>query len=137
AHCVRPYSHSLSDDERFYKTPGEREAEAARDPLTNFSRFLIEEGLIEKHELDAIVRQIHHEVSEDSKSALKADPPAPDSALVHLYSEKVDPTSAVFDVPARPNGEPKTMADLINATLKEEMRHNDRMVVFGEDVADC
>jgi len=137
AHCVRPYSHSLSDDERFYKTPREREAEAARDPLVNFTRFLIEEGVIEKHDLDAIVRRIHHEVSEDSKHALNAPPPKPESALLHLYSEKTDPTSADFDVPARPHGEPKTMADLINATLKEEMRHNDRMIVFGEDVADC
>jgi 2-oxoisovalerate dehydrogenase E1 component len=137
AHCVRPYSHSLSDDERFYKTPREREAEAARDPLVNFTRFLIEEGVIEKHDLDAIVRRIHHEVSEDSKHALNAAPPKPESALLHLYSEKTDPTSADFDVPARPHGEPKTMADLINATLKEEMRHNDRMIVFGEDVADC
>ena len=137
AHCTRPYSHSLSDDERFYKTSGEREAEAARDPLTNFAQFLVEEGLIEQHELDAITRQIQHESFEDSKRALHAAAPDPATALLHLYSETVDPTSPAFDVQAEPQGEPRTMADLINATLKEEMRHNDRMVVFGEDVADC
>jgi 2-oxoisovalerate dehydrogenase E1 component len=137
AHCTRPYSHSLSDDERFYKTPGERADEAARDPLSTFPQFLTEEGLIEQHELDAIVRQIQHEVLEDSRRALKAAAPEPDTALLHLYSETVDPTSSAFDVPALPAGEPKTMADLINATLKDEMRRNERMVVFGEDVADC
>ena len=67
AHCTRPYSHSLSDDERFYKTSGEREAEAARDPLTTFGDFLVEEGLVERHELDAMARQLQHEVLEDSK----------------------------------------------------------------------
>jgi 2-oxoisovalerate dehydrogenase E1 component len=137
AHCTRPYSHSLSDDERLYKTPGERADEAARDPLTTFPQFLVEEGLVEQHELDAIVRQIQHEVLEDSKRALKAAAPDPDTALRHLYSETADPTSPAFDVPAQLQGEPKTMADLINTTLKEEMRRNDRMIVFGEDVADC
>jgi 2-oxoisovalerate dehydrogenase E1 component len=137
AHCTRPYSHSLSDDDRFYKTKREREDEAARDPLVTFSRFLLDEGLIERPELDRIARDLQLAILEDAKTALEAPQPEPESALLHLYSETVDPTSADFDVPAQPEGAPRTMADLINATLKEEMRHNDRMVVFGEDVADC
>jgi 2-oxoisovalerate dehydrogenase E1 component len=137
AHCVRPYSHSLSDDERNYKTKHEREEEALRDPLTTFPQFLIEEGVLDKSEAQHIVREIHHQILEDTHRALKAAPPDPATALLHLYSEKVDPASARFDVAAQPEGEPKTMADLINATLKEEMRHDSRVIVFGEDVADC
>jgi 2-oxoisovalerate dehydrogenase E1 component len=137
AHCIRPYSHSLSDDERLYKTAAERADEAARDPLVTFKQFLIEEGLIEQQDVDAIVRQAQQEVLEDSRRALEAAPPAPETALFHLYSETADPTTSAFDVPAQPQGEPRTMADLINTTLKEEMRRNSRMVVFGEDVADC
>jgi 2-oxoisovalerate dehydrogenase E1 component len=68
---------------------------------------------------------------------MKSPPPAPETALIHLYSDRVDPTSSDFDTPAASEGEPKTMADLINATLRDEMRRNPRMVVFGEDVADC
>jgi 2-oxoisovalerate dehydrogenase E1 component len=137
AHCTRPYSHSLTDDERFYKTARERADEAARDPLVNFSRFLLEEGLIERHQLDQMVREIQQEIFEDTRLALAAPPPAPESALLYLYSETTDPTSADFDTPAQRTGDPKTMADLINTTLKEEMRRNERMIVFGEDVADC
>ena len=137
AHCTRPYSHSLSDDERFYKTPRERKDEAARDPLTTFPQFLLEEGILDRHQLDQIVREVQHEILEDTKIALASVPPGPGTALTHLYSETVDPTSSAFNTPAQPTGEPRMMADLINATLKEEMRRNPLMVVFGEDVADC
>jgi 2-oxoisovalerate dehydrogenase E1 component len=40
ARCIRPYSHSQTDDERLYKTPAERESEAQRDPITRFAEFL-------------------------------------------------------------------------------------------------
>ena len=137
AHCTRPYSHSLSDDDRFYRTRREKDDELEHDPLTGFSRFLVEEGLAERSELDGIVRELQDSIYEDSKRALHSPPPAPETALLHLYSETVDPTSGAFDTPAEPTGEPKTMADMINATLKDEMRRNDRIIVFGEDVADC
>ncbi|HVW87277.1 MAG TPA: thiamine pyrophosphate-dependent enzyme [Bryobacteraceae bacterium] len=137
AHCTRPYSHSQSDDERAYKTKKEREAEAERDPITRMTQFLLEEGLLEPEQLDRMVRGLRHEILEDTHRALAAEPPAPETALVHLYSETVDPTSGAFETPAHPAGEPRIMADLINATLKEEMRRDNRVIVFGEDVADC
>ncbi len=93
--------------------------------------------MLEKADLDRIKKEIDHEILEAAHVALKAAPPAPESALLNLYSETVDPTSSRFDAVAHPEGEPKLMSDLINATLKEEMRRNDRIVVFGEDVADC
>jgi 2-oxoisovalerate dehydrogenase E1 component len=137
AHCTRPYSHSYSDVEKDYKTRREREDETERDPLVTFSRFLLDEGLIERHELDRIVREVQDGIFEDTRRALEAPQPEPQTALLHLYSETANPTSSAFETAAEPSGEPKTMLDLINATLKEEMRRNDRMVVFGEDVADC
>ena len=137
AHCIRPYSHSLSDDERLYKTAHEREEEALRDPFTTFPRFLMDEGMLERADVDRIVREVDAEILADTNAALATVPPEPGTALDRLYSDKVDPTSAVFDVPTRPEGDPRTMADMINLTLKEEMRRNERIVVFGEDVADC
>jgi 2-oxoisovalerate dehydrogenase E1 component len=137
AHCIRPYSHSLSDDERSYKTKHERDEEALRDPLTTFPKFLIEEGVLEASELERMVREIDSDILEDTHRAMKAAPPEPSTALLHLYSETIDPASSQFDAAAQPEGEPRTMVDLINATLKEEMRRDERVIVFGEDVADC
>jgi len=136
AHVIRPYSHSLSDDERLYKTPAERQAEAERDPVVTFPRFLIQEGVLDRHRLQLITHEVDVEVDEATQEALHADPPEPASALVHLYSP-VDPTSSDFCTPPRFSGDPMTMVDLLNATLREEMRRNPEMVVFGEDVADC
>jgi 2-oxoisovalerate dehydrogenase E1 component len=137
AHCIRPYSHSLSEDERSYKTKHEREEEALRDPLATFPKFLVEEGVIEASELEKIVRDIESGLLEDTHRAMEAAPPEPGTALLHLYSEKIDPTGSQFNAVPQPDGEPKTMVDLINATLEEEMRRNERVIVFGEDVADC
>ena len=135
AHCIRPYSHSLSEDERQYKTKAERDAEALRDPLTTFPKFLIDEGLVSHAEIDRINKDVDAEILRATDQALLAA--APTSPLRHLYSEDVDPTSSRFHSPAKHSGPPRIMSDLINTTLREEMRLNDRIVVFGEDVADC
>jgi 2-oxoisovalerate dehydrogenase E1 component len=137
AHVIRPYSHSLSDDERLYKTAAEREAEAARDPVLNFPKFLVDEGVLDRHALQRITHEVDQEIHEATQTALHAEPPARESALVHLYSETVDPTSDQFAASPRFSGEPKTMVDLLNATLHEEMRRDPRVLAFGEDVADC
>jgi 2-oxoisovalerate dehydrogenase E1 component len=137
AHVIRPYSHSLSDDERLYKTDAEREAEAARDPILRYPAWLLEEGVADRHALQWIGHEVETEIQQASDEALKAAPPAAGSVYQHLYSERVDPTSAVFATEPAPTGEPRTMVDAINQTLAAEMRRNPRVVVFGEDVADC
>ena len=137
AHVIRPYSHSLSDDERLYKTPAERRAEAERDPVIRFPQFLIDEGVIDRHMLQSITHEIDQEVHHATQLALGDEPPSPQSALAHLYSASIDPTSSRFEAAPDFRGGPMTMVDLINATLREEMRRNPDILVFGEDVADC
>ena len=137
AHVTRPYSHSLSDDEKLYKTKAERTAEQARDPVLRFPEWLAAEGILERQALQRIVHEIDNEIQAATEKALHALPPTRGSALKYLYSEDVDPTSDIFSSPAHPEGEPRTMVDEINRTLAEEMRRNPNMVVFGEDVADC
>jgi len=137
AQVVRLYSHSLSDDERLYKTAAERAAEAERDPVIRFPKFLVDEGVMDRHMLQEISHEIDGEVHEAAHRALLDDPPAAESALAHLYSETVDPASDAFAAEPHFEGPPYTMVDLLNVTLREEMRRNPAIVVFGEDVADC
>jgi len=137
AKVIRPYSHSLSDDERLYKTPEERKAEALRDPLTKMRAFLQQERIATEADLEAILKAVDREVAESTELALKAPKPSVDSAASFVFSPTVDPTSTAFLTSAQPEGKPDTMVAAINRTMKDEMAKNPRIVVFGEDVADA
>ncbi len=137
ASVIRPYSHSLSDDERLYKPQSERDAEALRDPLTTFPEFLVREGYLDRSTLERMTREIDAEVAEISQRVLREAAPAADSIYRFLYSDKIDPQSSSFEKEPEFRGEPRTMIDSINGTLLEEMRRDERVLVFGEDVADC
>src|SRR6266702_3523619 len=139
AHVIRPYSHSLSDDEVLYKAPKEREEEAKRDCTLTFPKRLIAEGAATAAEIEAIKRQVEDEVQVAADMALASPQPQPETALLYVYSPDVDPTSEQFDTEDDPHfmGDPTTMVDLLNACLKDEMTRDPRILVFGEDVADA
>jgi 2-oxoisovalerate dehydrogenase E1 component len=137
ARVIRPYSHSLSDDERLYKPPAEREAEARRDPLPRFSAYLLDNGLATEADLAALAGAVDRELKDAATAALQAPKPPRETAALWVYSPDVDPTSAAFDTPEAPEGAPETMVGTINRTLKDELARNPRIVVFGEDVADA
>jgi len=139
AHVVRPYSHSLSDDERLYKPTAEREREAERDPIARAARLLREHYGVSREELEKVEAEVQAEVNAAADLAVAARQPDPSSWADFIYSAEVDPTSErfesqpVFDDPPVP----KTMVDLLNACLRDEMGQDERIVVFGEDVADA
>jgi len=137
ARVTRPYSHSLSDDERLYKTAAERDEEATRDCNVRFPEFLLAEGLLDRHGLQRLAHEIDEEIQEVTDRALAAAPPDPKTILDHLYSADVDPCSDEFAAEPAFAGEPRTMVDSINLTLKEEMEADPRILVFGQDIADC
>ena len=145
AHVIRPYSHSLSDDERLYRPDAERQRDAARDPVTRTQMFLLREGILDDKGINQLEKEVEAEIQVAVDRALEALPPAPESVMQFVYSPDIDPTSAAFDTePAivESNGDSKkpaakTMADLITATLRDEMKRDERIVIFGEDVADC
>ncbi len=143
-HVIRPYSHSLSDDEKLYRPEDERKLEVQKDPITRFELFLIREGILDETEANRIRKQVDEEAQAASDKAVAAKFPPIHSVSKYVYSPNLDPTSHTFETQAdfvKPEkgklaGE-KTMADLINACLRDEMRRDPRIVIFGEDVADC
>ena len=137
AHVVRPYSHSLSDDERLYRVEEEREEEALRDPIRRLRAWLLQQRMATAHELKEIDAEVGQVVMQAAEAALAAALPAPETLFDFVYSPVIDPTSAAFASEPKFHGEAKTMVDLINVCLRDEMRRDPRIVVFGEDVADC
>src|SRR3954468_7333303 len=144
AHVIRPYSHSLSDDERLYRPETERERDAQRDPVSRTQMFLLREGILDDKGINQLEKEVEAELQAAVDRALEALPPAPESVTHFIYSQDLDVTSSAFDnqgvIESSSDGKkpaPKTMADLITATLRDEMKRDGRIVIFGEDVADC
>ncbi len=139
ASVIRPYSHSFSDDERLYRSDEERAADAKHDPVKRFGALLVEEDFISQDGLQQLHDEVDREVSEAVDQALASPQPAPDTVKLYVYSPDVDPTSRDFDTERRAklSGNAGTMVDLINRCLHTEMARDPRIVVFGEDIADC
>jgi len=109
ARVTRPYSHSLSDDERLYKTPDERTAEAARDPITRFAELLQREGFASQSELESLAKEVDREVNDAAELAKAAEKPARDTVEQFVYSAEIDPASPAFQSTSAPEGKPDTM----------------------------
>jgi len=139
AQVIRPYSHSLSDDEVQYRSATERDADAARDPLVTYPRWLLEQGVATESELELIRQQVEEEVQVSAEVALASPQPGTDTIYNYVYSPDVDPTSEQFDTEDDPRftGEPTTMVDLLNGCMRDEMTRDSRILLFGEDVADA
>ncbi|MGD2068651.1 MAG: dehydrogenase E1 component subunit alpha/beta [Gemmatimonadota bacterium] len=140
AHCIRPYSHSMSDDERAYRPEAERDEQARKDPLVRCRQLLLDEGFATEEELQELEDAVKREVGEAADEASGRPQPDPSTVMRWLYSEDVDPTSADFArEPRYPDDDDKeyTVVDLLNMCMRDEMERDPRIVVFGEDVADA
>lgn len=152
AHVIRPYSHSLSDDERLYRPDVERQRDAARDPINRMQMFLLREGILDENGINKLEKQVEDDMQAAVDRALEAKFPTPETITDYVYSPDIDPTSPQFEsqpvfpqlqeAPATEGKKPapalpKTMAELINTTLRDEMKRDERIVIFGEDVADA
>jgi 2-oxoisovalerate dehydrogenase E1 component len=139
AHVIRPYSHSLSDDESHYRSAEEIEADALKDPVWKMQMWLQREGILDEQGIKDLERRVDEEVQRATDRALAAAPAQPASILKHVYSEDLRPTDAAFYAQPQVTADTSehTMLDLINRCLFDEMKRDERIVVFGEDVADA
>ena len=149
--CVRLYPHSFSDDDKAYRPPADRAVDALRDPITRTRAWLLQKGILGEAEIEGLEQELERETAEAADRALAAPLPEVSTITAHVYSEDLDPTGPEFQTVAEAvaestggkegmadrSGELRTMADLINACLRDEMRRDPRIVVYGEDVADA
>ena len=99
-HVIRPYSHSLSDDEKLYRPDSERQQEVERDPITRFQLFLVREGILDEKGVDELEKDVEAEIQDASDRAVAAALPEPGSYVEFVYSPDLDPTSSAFQTEA-------------------------------------
>ncbi|HKI47130.1 MAG TPA: transketolase C-terminal domain-containing protein, partial [Balneolales bacterium] len=112
---------------------GELEKEHLYDPIERLAQRLISSGIAKEEELNDIRKEIKDQVDEDTRWVLEQDQPKPEDALTYVFSDK-DPDLEYEK--SKPAGNPIVMVDAINHALHEEMERDEKVIVFGEDVAE-
>ncbi len=135
AHVVRLLSHSSSDDQKKYRPQDSLKEDLQKDPIELFSKKLIDKGILTQLAYDEFKKEINRHVNEAADWALKQADPKPESALKFVLDESGKRDRLVYEKLTH-QGKPVVMVDAINHALKEEMDRNDKIYVFGEDVAD-
>ncbi len=131
---VRIHSHSNSDRHELYRSPEELAAARAADPLPRFRRLLLESGNVTEAELSAIEQQNLQDYEEAADRAKVAPEPDPASIFEYVVPEPWTSDRWKDGLPDG-SGEPLTMVQAINLTLKEEFRKNPHTYIWGQDVA--
>ena len=108
AHVIRPYSHSLSDDEKLYRPDIERERDAARDPISRMQLFLIRDGILDEKAINKLEKEVDEGLQAAVDRVLAAALPQPETIKQFLYSPDIDPTSAAFDTQISTGGDAGT-----------------------------
>ncbi|MBL50838.1 MAG: tungsten formylmethanofuran dehydrogenase [Candidatus Marinimicrobia bacterium] len=132
SNVVRLLPHSSSDDQRKYRTEDDLAKDLKRDPLTVLEDECIKQKFITEKEFEKIIQNIELQVDEETEWAEKQEHPLPETALDHIYSDDNQIDEPGFDTIA----DKVVIVDAINHALKEEMERNDKMVIYGQDIAD-
>lgn len=129
---VRLLAHSSSDSQAKYRPADELEKDKANDPITRFEARLKEAGILTDDDATRIRKEVGKEIDEAAVWAEQQPDPDPATATRHILSE--NPPALEYEK-TTPAGEPRVVVDAINDALREEMERNDRVLVYGEDVA--
>lgn len=135
ADVVRLQSHSSSDDQKKYRSQDDLNKESERDPIKKLKSFLLNNKIISEEELDRLEKDIVKKINEAADKAFKSRDPLPNEAEKYVFDESGN--SSLLDYEAsEPSGNNIVMVDAINHALHEELARNDKIYVFGEDIAD-
>jgi 2-oxoisovalerate dehydrogenase E1 component len=134
ADTVRLLPHSSSDDHRKYRDPKEIEDDLKKDPIPRFETFLASQGILKAADIDKVKEEIQQRINA-AVDAAEAEP-LPDVAELekYVYSPRIVVPKEGFVEPQH-KGSNIVLVDAINHALAEEMEHNPKMLIYGEDVA--
>ena len=132
SNVVRLLPHSSSDDQRKYRTPEDLEKDLQRDPILLFKNNCVNEKIFTENDIVKIEKQVNKQIDEDAIWAEDQDHPDVNTALNYVYSEENTGTETKLVN----KSENIVMVDAINHALHEEMAKNEKMIIYGQDIAD-
>jgi 2-oxoisovalerate dehydrogenase E1 component len=135
AHVVRLLSHSSSDDQKKYRPDESLKADLMKDPIQIFSNILIKKEILTEQAHDELKKEINKQVNEAADWTLKQSDPLPETALRFVLDESGIRDTLEYEKITNP-GKQIVLVDAVNHALHEEMEHNDKIFLFGEDIAD-
>jgi 2-oxoisovalerate dehydrogenase E1 component len=133
AKVTRPYSHSAADTQSKYRTSEDLADEAAHDPILVLEHELVKGGVISLEDVERIGDEAKSIVMAAAKEALAAARPDPATVLDHVYVRPPIPD----ETEPGTDGDVVAFGESIRRTLHEVMAADERVRVFGEDVADA
>ena len=132
SNVVRLLSHSSSDDQKKYRKKEDLDKDKNRDPLLVFEKNCIKNKILKEGDFEKLRNEIIQIVDQDAEWADKQNHPDPNSATNHIYSNEPN----LNETPSNYKNEKIVLVDAINHAMHEEMKLNDKMIIYGEDIAD-
>ena len=132
SNVVRLLSHSSSDDQKKYRKKEDLDKDKNRDPLLVFEKNCIKNKILKESDFEKLRNEIIQIVDQDAEWADKQNHPDPKSATNHIYSNEPN----LNETPSNYKNEKIVLVDAINHAMHEEMKLNDKMIIYGEDIAD-
>ena len=132
SNVVRLLSHSSSDDQKKYRKKEDLDKDKNRDPLLVFEKNCIKNKILKENDFEKLRNEIIQIVDQDAEWADKQNHPDPNSATNNIYSNEPN----LNETPSNYKNEKIVLVDAINHAMHEEMKLNDKMIIYGEDIAD-
>jgi 2-oxoisovalerate dehydrogenase E1 component len=134
AEVVRLESHSSSDDQMKYRPEAELQAIRKRDPIVQAERYLLDWKIYTEREIEQIRAEIQAEITQAADEADAAPQPATGHITEYVYSDETPVRDATE--PVYVSDDTISMVEALNRGLREELQHNPKAVMWGEDIAD-
>lgn len=135
ADVPRLFPHSSSDNHAKYRSEEELAADRQIDPILRFEAQLLEAGILTTEKIALLRKEVAAGVDEAAQRCLAAADPDPSSALNHVLDDQPPSLEYADETSVTLQEQPLVLVDAVNQALREEMSRDERVIVYGEDVA--